>query len=438
MARQGFCRTGQVAKALGRSPHQVRRLCETGMIAAELGPGKHWRIPVSEVLRLQKDGIPLIPSAVNNPEQEESGSDNKSVAMIKASPRRDWLAVPSRTLMASDQEVQIGRNYSERPKIAKAAEPEADWFPEQNRQRQENQTAQAEAFSNRRATFQAVHAREQWYYRWLEGALESVPWGVPDEYRSEVRQEVDKTLQSLQPQTPDSLTRKLVEGAIQRGLRTWRVVQDTEKALRDALSNLPWSATSPGRPTKWQTWAREEANSAISRLPDGASFESKRASALVAVQKVTMEFEEQNLRQKIIDESIPLPLFGSTEKEDARAAIRASVESSRPGSTELELRRARQAALRPFEDRYRERENRQRLERKVDQGLHHIRTTLNRWWNDGELEGFENDVEVWNYANEIRERVRAGLLKNLKDEQEINDHRIRGLIEALLDDLLLD
>ena len=420
---------------LGLSAHRVRLLCETGLLVAELGPGGHWRIPVSEVVRLQKDGVPLIPSAVDDPQREESESENKSRGMIKVSPRHDLLALPARTLIASDEEVHIARNYLERPKIAKAMESETEWFRERDRQQEESQAAAAQALINRGAT-QAACAREQWHYRWLEWALESVPWGVPDESRLDVRQEVDKTLQTLQPQTPESLTRKLVEGAIQRGLRTWRSVQDTEKALGGVLMQLPRSATSPRQPTKWQIRAGEEANNAVSRLPDGASFGAKLAAATAAVQKITLEFEEETLRQKIIDESIPLPLLSSTEKEDTRAAIRTSVESSRPGSSEAELRRARQAALKPFEDTHRQKENRQRLERNVDRGLDHIRTFLNQLWNDGELEGFENGLEVWSYANEIREDVRAELLEDLEDEQEITDHKIRALIEDIVDDLL--
>src|ERR1022692_316667 len=83
MARRGFCRTGQVARVLGLSTHQVRRLCETGLIVAELGPGGHWRIPVSEVARLQKDGVVLIPSAVDDLQGEESESEGKSGGMNK-------------------------------------------------------------------------------------------------------------------------------------------------------------------------------------------------------------------------------------------------------------------------------------------------------------------------------------------------------------------
>jgi len=438
MAKQGFCRTGQVAQALGLSAHQVRRLCETGLVDAELGSGGQWRITASEVGRLQRDGVPLIPSAVDDSEPDGGKFETKSRAMINVSPRHDLLGPSSQRLIESDDEVHIARNYLERPKIAKATELETDWFPERKRQREENQTAAAEALINQEAASPVAHTREQWHHRWLEWALESVPWDAPGEYRLDVRREVDKTLQSLQPGTPESLTRKLVEGAIQQGLKTWRSSQDTEKALGDALRQMPWLAASIGQPTKWQMRAREEARSAMSKLPDGASFPAKIAAATAAVQKITLEFEEETLRQKIVDESIPLLLLSCAEKEDAKAAIRAGVESSRPGSSKAELRRARATALKPFEDTQRHRESRQRLERNVDQRLTHIRTFLDQLWADGDLEEFGDYPEVWKFANEIRENVRAELLDELGGTQEVSDHEIKAMIEDIVDDLLWD
>jgi hypothetical protein len=427
-----------VAQALGLSAHQVRRLCETGLVEAELGPGGHWRIFASEVARLQNEGIPLIPSAVDDSQPKERESEKKSGGMVKANPRHLLATPSSQILIPSADEVRVARDYLESPKVPEGIEVETDWCTERRRQREESQPVASRASTDQQVAMQAANTREKWHHRWLEWALQMVPWGVPEEYRLDVRLEVDQTLRSLQPHTPESLTQKLVEGAIQQGLRTWRSAQETEKALGHALGLLPWSPGSLGRATKWQVRAREEASTAISKLPDGASFETKLSAATAVVQKITLEFQEEALRQKVIEESIALPLLSSPEKEDARAAIRTSVESLRHGSSEAELRRARQAALRPFEDAHRQRENRQRFERNVDQRLSHIRTFLDQLWADGELEGFRDSSEVWKYANEIREDVRAGILEELAGAQEVSDYKIRTTIEAIVDDLLSD
>src|SRR4051812_115444 len=58
---RAFFSTGQAAQELGTSIPKVRALCETGMIEAEVTPGNQWRVPVSEVERLKRDGLPPIP-----------------------------------------------------------------------------------------------------------------------------------------------------------------------------------------------------------------------------------------------------------------------------------------------------------------------------------------------------------------------------------------
>jgi len=57
-----YYRTGQAAKALGVSDHHVRRLCDAGLIEAELTERNHWRIPASEIDRLTEDGVPELPA----------------------------------------------------------------------------------------------------------------------------------------------------------------------------------------------------------------------------------------------------------------------------------------------------------------------------------------------------------------------------------------
>ena len=58
---RAFFSTGQAAQELGTSIPKVRALCETGMIEAEVTPGNQWRVPVLEVERLKRDGLPPIP-----------------------------------------------------------------------------------------------------------------------------------------------------------------------------------------------------------------------------------------------------------------------------------------------------------------------------------------------------------------------------------------
>jgi hypothetical protein len=51
---------------------QLRRnpqLCQAGAVEAELTSGNQWKIPISEIARLQKEGVPPIPQRLS--EQED-------------------------------------------------------------------------------------------------------------------------------------------------------------------------------------------------------------------------------------------------------------------------------------------------------------------------------------------------------------------------------
>jgi len=425
MAKEGIYRTGKVAESLGLSPHQVRRLCETGLIAAKPGPGGQWQIAATEVARLQSDGIPPIPSATSN----EAPADGEVRLTVKSNLRRSFAASTESSL---DEEFSLPRNHRNSNGIDREAELEPEWWEVPVRQAVKTP---APVFPVEPA--QNSLNREQWHNRWLENALWRVPRGTPEEFRLEVKDEVDKILRNLQPNSSDLVTRQLVEAGVQRGLKTWRSLQDTEQALNIALGALPSAATSYWQPTNWQIQAREEATREISKLREGDSLQNKLFVATVAVQRVAQQFEEQSLRKKIVVEPILLPMLSIAEQEEARAAVRTRVESSQPGANEAELRKARQIALMPFQEAQVQREARKQLELQVDQGLSHIRTCLLKWWNAGELEGFEGYSEVWRYADEIRDDVRVELLQNLNDGQPVNYQRIKDKIEEIVDELLL-
>ena len=55
-----FFSTGQVARQLGTTAAAVRAWCENGVIAVKTTPGGHRRVPVSEVQRLRRDGLPPV------------------------------------------------------------------------------------------------------------------------------------------------------------------------------------------------------------------------------------------------------------------------------------------------------------------------------------------------------------------------------------------
>src|ERR1700721_2386210 len=101
--RNAYYRSGQAARVWGISSHLVRRLCEAGQIEAELSDGGQWKIPYAEVERIRMEGIPEIPSSI---EQEEAEDEDEA----DISPESRLLAPPSDGVVTSAEEVIVAEN----------------------------------------------------------------------------------------------------------------------------------------------------------------------------------------------------------------------------------------------------------------------------------------------------------------------------------------
>jgi excisionase family DNA binding protein len=110
---EAYYRIGQAAKILGISSYHLRRLCELGMVEAEFS-GHQWRILVSEVEKLQRTGVPPIPSGEIAP-PETNGA--RSGQRLLAAPSDHATASAEEALM-SEHEVEIAQNKLERIKAS--------------------------------------------------------------------------------------------------------------------------------------------------------------------------------------------------------------------------------------------------------------------------------------------------------------------------------
>jgi excisionase family DNA binding protein len=101
-----FYSTGQVARQLGTTLAAVRTLCENRVIAAETTPGGHWRVPASEVERLQRDGLPPIPRPL--PTENAPPASNGTTSRHG---QPELLAGPSDEVALSDRGYQGVTEY---------------------------------------------------------------------------------------------------------------------------------------------------------------------------------------------------------------------------------------------------------------------------------------------------------------------------------------
>src|SRR5271169_1911960 len=118
-----FYSTGQVARQLGTTLATIRVLCENRVIAAETTPGGHWRVPASEVERLQRDGLPPIPRPLPT-ESAPPASNGTDGRHGYAEPP---AALSDEVVSAADL-VAITRSMLEKRKIDRELEENEDWF----------------------------------------------------------------------------------------------------------------------------------------------------------------------------------------------------------------------------------------------------------------------------------------------------------------------
>ena len=127
--KESYYRTGQAAKLLGGSSYHVRRLCEAGEIESEISAGQQWKIPLAEVARLKREGVPPVPVEV---EDEPIEHDEEPEEEFEKSPRG---------IEAAD-DVRITASRLEKRRLERESEEVEDWFRERQRKEALEQAAE--------------------------------------------------------------------------------------------------------------------------------------------------------------------------------------------------------------------------------------------------------------------------------------------------------
>lgn len=429
MRRDAYYRSGQAGEVLGISVHLVRRLIECGLLEAEQTPGGQYRIPLKEIERLKEEGIPPIPSS---PELDDDESE--SMTEEDEGQERRLLGPPSNRVVTSAEDVVVDENQLKKLKIKREMEQERDWFRERRRQKAEQNTEEKRAAAEHAARAEADIRRKAWSDDILQETLRNLPSEVPSESYFEVQQSIEDALTAFGPQTPRDVIDRSVQKAIGRVLAPWQRIQDTSRAIKEASDRLPWPAKMPFNPTKWQIRAQEAAADAIAELPDNAHYEQKLRVANAAVQPVSEEFEDLGLKERIILNSMLLWEGTQEEREDARGAVRKALTNVPPGTSERELERVRDQALKPFHTAIEARKAQVQKQQRVERLLGHISNYLDRLQQDDEIE-FGSYFERHDFVEELKPQLRQAILEKLK-KVEMTDRQIESLIERLTDDAI--
>jgi hypothetical protein len=424
-------RSGKAGTLLGISTHWVRRLCEGRLIQAELSDGGHWRIPVSEIERLKRDGIPPIPSCIERDRDEREQKDERQ----NHSSEHGLLAPPSRGVVNFPEDVVIAENRLKKLKIEREAEETQDWFRDHTTSATETKTREQQTGLEKRARAEAERAQIAWQDTWLEFALRSIPRDAPAGACLEVRKTVTETLAQLGPQNSSEVVRPLVVAAVTYALQPWTRQKETARAIESACGTLPWAAKNFATPTAWQTRANEAAAAAIGKLPWDSSYDEKLRAGTAAVQPICREVEDSEMREKVL-RNVCLWDIDYSQQEDAKAAIRRALQELPLGASEKSLEQAREQALTPFREARKRRERDAQQGQRVESKLFHIRHYLQQMQAADEIE-FDDDVDFRNFVNEITPQIRQALFEELQSH-ELTGQEIEALIEQLVEEALDD
>jgi len=414
----GYYRSGQAARVWAISPHLVRRLCEAGLIAAERSDGGQWKIPHSEVERIKKEGLPEIPSSI----EPDDGKYQE-----ECSPPGNSLPVPARGgVVRSAEAVVVAQSGRNRLEIHRDPEETRNWFAEPQRLDVEAPSWEHPARLDKAALARTEQEQINWHDSWMASALRSMPWEAPPETRLLVRETVADALAGLGPQHSRQLVDSLVTAAVAKALRPWNQERETARAIKTACDSLPWGAKNLSSPTVWQARAQEAAAAAIRRLTADSTFAEKLCAGQAAVRQITSDFEDQELRKRILGAAY-LWDVAPEQREDAQAAMQKALLSLPIGTSALAMEKAREQALVPF------RESKKRKEH-VNFALAHIRTYVRELHQAGETD-FESDRAISHFVQRLEQRFRPELEQELLDD-DLSHDELCELLEEWVDEAL--
>src|SRR5262249_17944285 len=149
-----------------------------------------------------------------------------------------------------------------------------------------------EAEREREAQAEAERQRQTWETKWIEYALKSVPSDAPQSSRLDVHQTVGEALQRHNSRRAPSITRELVDAAVDRALEPWKKLKQVAAAINEACEaySIPWEMK---RDTAWKARMCEAAGTGIARLRQGAARTEIETAARQAIVPLVREFDHR-------------------------------------------------------------------------------------------------------------------------------------------------
>jgi excisionase family DNA binding protein len=355
--QEAALRIGQAAARLGVSAHHLRQLCRFGLLEAEQSPGGQWRVPLSEIERLEKEGVPAAPTFIDEESAPEENDVTESSGPV---PTRDEsanrrLAPPSPAVIGAFEaaEVEQANAVKEEATVKRKENTVRTLRLEVEEQEVHDQLDAHKARRIERAAIQHEAARlaeekgrhDAWIDEWSERALRSLPYGVPGSFQLELHDAVANRLRNVPRTQSDSLTRRLVEAERDRILAPWKRQRAVDEALTSVIERLPYQLRQHPDYADRKNQATQAARKAIILLGD-VPVSQMEAAATTAFRPLVAEFEHEQRCARMA--SAILPGLSADEQARARERIAEALSGFPAGTSERRLEQARDEALLPF------------------------------------------------------------------------------------------
>jgi hypothetical protein len=367
MGKQILYRVGQAGKDLGVSSYRIRRLCETGLIDAEFS-GNQWQIPAGEVERLKRNGVPSAPKVVDSDDPEASPAPNtkeRDATTLLADPSWEMIRAAEEAEM-SNRQLTVAKNKLEQNRLRRDEAEIEDFFADREKRFQEQEAAerrrseeQIEADARTRRNEAAAAERQKFYSEWQEYALRRKPYAAPDEIELDIHAEVLATLAKVDTNERDFVVRRLVDAAIERGLKTWKTAETKRAAIDHVIAELPLYMRYDEH---WKGQARKIASEALKDIATGVSREEMASQARTALQPLVVEFRRSQKIEEIIN-GIRIEGANQDELRQGQDVVREALSELPNGATDRQITGAKEEALAPLLARLAERITREEAQR---------------------------------------------------------------------------
>jgi hypothetical protein len=357
------------------------------------------------------------------------------------------LADPSSELVSAVEEVNITERQLAKRKLEHALEVEEDWFRSRADEEAQREAEQSEAERRQKEAADAARRREERDNEWLRYAMCRVPYDARGQVEREIHEQVQAALDEIRLGEPDIVVERVVDATVAKVLKPWRRRQNIAEAIEDARRSLPSGMRySSLEPTAWESQASQAAAKALEDVRPDAPYDEMRAAAREAVMAVIAAFEldraEQRAKREAEERSkqdrdqrarllqypwLRLPYDMPAEHEKAALLASQKAFAALPeGTSEPDLRAARDRVVKPFLDAHTQRKRKEAL---ITAGMQQVLPSIQRL-----EEQWEFEKTAWTLSQEISEPIRKALQEVLTGDENAEEvgKKVRRLVRRQL------